>query len=94
MYCENMDYLNGLKSEIWLIISPKEVFRDIMVLESPCPPIDLDDVYTRNSRNVQPISFKFDTLWALEQLCSQPKDTLYHPNLLTAIYQWVMVWLL
>ena len=48
-----------------LIISPNEVFGDIMVLASPPrppPPVDPDDVNTRNSKNIQPISFKFD-MW-------------------------------
>ena len=38
-----------------LIISPNEVFGDIMVLASPRPPVDPDDVNTVT----QPISFKF-----------------------------------
>ena len=45
-----------------IIISPNEVFGDIMVLASPPrplqPPVDPDDVNT-NSKNIQPISFKF-----------------------------------
>ena len=43
------------------IISPNEVFGDIMVLASPPrpPPVDPDDVNTLNSKNIQPISFKF-----------------------------------
>ena len=43
-------------------ISPNEVFGDIMVLASPRPPVDPDDVNTPNSKNIQPISFKFD-MW-------------------------------
>ena len=43
-----------------LIISPNEVFGDIMVLASlPRPPVDPDDVNTLNSNGIQPISFKF-----------------------------------
>ena len=42
-----------------MIISPNEVFGDIMVLAlPPRPPVDPDDVNT-NSTNIQPISFKF-----------------------------------
>ena len=41
-----------------LLISPNEVFGDIMVLASP-PPVDPDDVNTLNSENIQPISFNF-----------------------------------
>ena len=67
------------------------MFGDIiMVLASPRPPVDLDDVNTPNSKNIHHISFKFytrvDTPWGtlllkfdallgLEQLCSQPNDT-------------------
>ena len=68
-----------------IIISPNEVFGDIMVLASP-PPVDPDDVKPFNSQNIQRISFKFnvhvlcisfkfDTLLGLEQLRSQPNDT-------------------
>ena len=43
-----------------VIISPNEVFGDIMVLASPPrPPVDPDDVNTLNSTNIQPISFQF-----------------------------------
>ena len=43
-----------------IIISPYEVFDDIMVLASPPrPPVDPDDMNTLNSTNIQPISFKF-----------------------------------
>ena len=71
-------------------ISPNEVFGDIMVLASPPPPVDPDDVNTLNSKHIQPISFKFymrvdtplryfaieiDTLRWLEQLRSLPNDT-------------------
>ena len=49
------------KAEAMLIISPNEVFGDIMVLASlPRPPIDPDDINALNSRNIQWISFKFD----------------------------------
>ena len=43
------------------IISPNEVFGDIMVLAlpPPRPPIDPDDANTLDSINIQPISFKF-----------------------------------
>ena len=47
------------------IISPNEVFGDIMVValppRAPRPRlfVDSDDVNTRNSKNIQPISFKF-----------------------------------
>ena len=76
---------------VWLIISPNEVFGDIMVLaSSPRLPIDPDDV---NTRKVFTDLFKFymmvdtpwgtllltwlkfDTLRGLQQLCSQPNDT-------------------
>ena len=72
-----------------IIILPNEVFGDIMVLASP-PPVDPDDVNTLNSKNIQPISFKFymwvdnpwatlllkfDTLRELEQLRLQSNDT-------------------
>ena len=39
-----------------LIISPNEVFGDIMVLASLLPPVDPDDI---NSKNIQRFSFKF-----------------------------------
>ena len=44
-----------------VIISPNEVFGDIMVLASPPPrpPVDPDDVNALNSKNIQRISFKF-----------------------------------
>ena len=44
-----------------VIISPNEVFGDIMVLASPphLPPVDPDDVNTQTRKNIQPISFKF-----------------------------------
>ena len=48
-----------------IIISPNEVFGDIMVLASPLPPprpppsVDPDDVNTLSLKNIQPISFKF-----------------------------------
>ena len=72
-----------------IIISPNEVFGDIMVLASPLPPpprppVDPDYVNARNSKNIQRISLKlymrvvlltFDTLLGLEQLCLQPNDT-------------------
>ena len=55
-----------------IIISPNEVFGDIMVLASRLP-VDPDDVNTRNSKNIQPISFKFyvrvDTPPPPEVLC-------------------------
>ena len=68
-----------------VIISPNEVFGDIMVSASRRPPVDPDDVNTRNTKNIQPISFKL-YLWvdtplryrALEQLRSQPNDTCIH----------------
>ena len=41
------------------IISPNEVFGDIMVLASPsCPPLDPDDVNNLTRTNIQSISFK------------------------------------
>ena len=59
------DFLQAEKSDsehckklFELIISPNEVFGDIMVLASPsppCPPVDPDDV---NALNIQWISFK------------------------------------
>ena len=55
----------SLTEELIIIISPNEVFGDIMVLASPPrprpprPPVDPDDVNTPNSTNIQPISFKF-----------------------------------
>ena len=50
----------GGKTSNTFIISPNEVFGDIMVLESPPhPPVDLDDVNALNSKNIQRISFKF-----------------------------------
>ena len=47
-----------------VIISPNEVFGDIMVLASPPrppqrPPVDPDEREHSNSTNIQPISFKF-----------------------------------
>ena len=53
-----------ISSKSILIISSNEVFGDIMVLASPQrprprPPVDPDDVNTRNSTIFQPISFKF-----------------------------------
>ena len=45
-----------------IIISPNEVFGDIMVLTSPPPPsrppVDPDEVNILNSKNIQPISLK------------------------------------
>ena len=42
----------GLDSNFTIIISPNEVFGDIMVLASPPrPPVDPDDVNT-NSKNI------------------------------------------
>ena len=42
------------------IISPNEVFGDIMVLAAPPPPpVDPDDVNTLKSKSIQRISFKF-----------------------------------
>ena len=43
-----------------LIISPNEVFGDIMVLATPRPPVDPDDVNTLNSKNVWHL---FQILW-------------------------------
>ena len=54
-----------------IIISPNEVFGDIMVLASPPrPAVDPDDVNT-NSKNIQPISFKilYEGRYPPEVLC-------------------------
>ena len=67
-----------------------------MVLASPRPPVDPDDVSIEYSKNIQPISFKFDmwvdtprgtfnTLRALEQQRSQPNDT-YIPQIFKMQY--------
>ena len=62
--CEGGVIKGGKKSgEDYIVISPNEVFGDIMVLASPrpCPPpIDPDDVNTLNSKNIKPTSFKND----------------------------------
>ena len=52
----NFSYELGL-----VIISPNEVFGDIMVLASPPrpPPVDPDDVNTLTQNIFKPISFKF-----------------------------------
>ena len=47
-----------------IIISPNEVFGDIMVLAAPPPrppppPVDPDDINTLKSKSIQRISFKF-----------------------------------
>ena len=42
-----------------MIISPNEVFRDIMVLASPPPPLPPRRRKHSNSKSIQLISFKF-----------------------------------
>ena len=50
------DYYKKTYFTLEIIISPNEVFGDIMVLASP--PVDPDDVNALNSKNIQWISFK------------------------------------
>ena len=48
-----------LKHLKYIIISPNEVFGDIIVLASPPrPPVDPDVVNALNLKNIQRISFK------------------------------------
>ena len=83
-----------------IIISPNKVLGDIMVLASPLPPVDPDDMNPITQKKIQPISFKFymwvDTpvrYFAIEIWYSPGTRTtafaakwhLYPPNLQNAI---------
>ena len=73
IYIASVSPINGIRvffSQItYIFVVPSyaldgfdiSVFGDIMVLASPPrpPPVDPDDVNTLNSKNIQPISFKF-----------------------------------
>ena len=65
-----------------IIISPNEVFSDIMVLASPRPPVDPDDVNTLSSKYFG----IFDTFRALERLRSQPNDVFCFPQIFKMQY--------
>ena len=67
-----------------MVLSGYTSFGDIMVLALP-PPVDPDDVNTLNSKNIQPIAFKF-YLWVDAPLrYFAAKRHLYPPNLQNAI---------
>ena len=71
-----------------IIISPNEVLGDIMILASmppppppPCPPEDPDNINALTQKIFYRYLSIFDIFRTLEQLRSQPNDTLYPPNL-------------
>ena len=68
---------NQVQSSCVFIISPNKVLW-FLASPPPRPPEDPDDTNARNSKNIKRISFIYaiDTLRAIEQLRSQPNDTL------------------